>query len=77
MIHEMLRIKRPKKSIKEKLLELRLAQDSKEFRKKRVKKRNPGEFNFNIFVIDFCSKCKTQLNFIIKFKIQNYIPFEI
>jgi hypothetical protein len=38
-----LRIKRPKSKIKEKLLELGLAQDRKELRKKRARKSNQGE----------------------------------
>ncbi|THK33002.1 protein timeless homolog [Diachasma alloeum] len=40
LIHDGLRIKRPKPKIKEKLLELGLAQDRKELRKKRQKKIN-------------------------------------
>lgn len=39
-----LRIKRPKPKIKEKLLELGLAQDRKELRKKRARKSNQGEY---------------------------------
>ncbi|KAG7212893.1 hypothetical protein KM043_002244 [Ampulex compressa] len=42
-IHNGLRIKRPKPKIKEKLLELGLAQDRKELRKKRARKSNHGK----------------------------------
>ncbi|XP_033230286.1 protein timeless homolog [Belonocnema kinseyi] len=42
LIYDGLRIKRPKAKIKEKLLELELAKDRKELRKKRTKKSNAG-----------------------------------
>lgn len=45
-----LRIKRPKPKIKEKLLELGLAQDRKELRKKRARKSNQGEYTYSFFL---------------------------
>lgn len=44
-----LRIKRPKPKIKEKLLELGLARDRKELRKKRARKSNQGEYTYSFF----------------------------
>lgn len=45
-----LRIKRPKPKIKEKLLELGLAQDRRELRKKRSRKSNQGEYTYSFFL---------------------------
>lgn len=45
-----LRIKRSKPKIKEKLLELGLAQDRKELRKKRTRKSNQGEYTYSFFL---------------------------
>jgi len=45
-----LRIKRLKPKIKEKLLELGLAQDRRELRKKRSRKSNQGEYTYSFFL---------------------------
>lgn len=49
LIFNGLKIKRPKPKIKEKLLELGLAQDRRELRKKRTRKSNQGEHTYSLF----------------------------